>query len=58
MATTDNCAEWDFPTAQESVDRSLTNPHSVREYKEMMEQVGCKVGYRGYILVEAPPSND
>jgi len=51
MSTVDDCGEWDFPNAQNSLSREERMSQSLSEYSTTMKKLDCKSKLRGYIVV-------
>ena len=51
MSTVDDCGEWDFPNAQNSLSQEERLSHTSVEYATTMTKLDCKSKLRGYIVV-------
>lgn len=51
MSTTDDCGEWNFPVAQDTLSQEERSPTSPAEYATTTAKLGCKSELRGYIII-------
>jgi hypothetical protein len=53
LSTIDSCGEWDFPTAQSNLPEELKHrpPGTTEEWDNVKSILGCKVSFRGIIVV-------
>lgn len=51
MSTTDDCGEWNFPAAQDTLSRDERLSMSYEEYETTKAKLGCKSEPRGYIII-------